>query len=120
MGVKRLQVYCHACHSKGWWKVKCQGGADINSAIACMPGRLQGLENFVWSEFLKTKTFVLNDAVSALMAEARLGVAEGKKNVVMLTLSSPYPQQMREQPEADNYLPDPQGAVKYLNQAVAV
>jgi glucokinase len=59
-----------------------------NSAIACMPGRLQGLENFVWSEFLKTKTFVLNDAVSALMAEARLGVAKGKKNVVMLTLGT--------------------------------
>ena len=54
-----------------------------NSAIAFMPGRLHGLENFDWSEFLKTETFVLNDAVSALMAEARFGAAKDKKNVVM-------------------------------------
>jgi hypothetical protein len=31
MRVKRLQVYCHACHGKGW-KVKCQEGVGINSA----------------------------------------------------------------------------------------
>ncbi len=59
-----------------------------NSAIAFMPGRLHGLENFDWSEFLKTETFVLNDAVSALMAEARFGAAKDKKNVVMLTLGT--------------------------------
>ncbi|NEW85616.1 MAG: ROK family protein [Mariniphaga sp.] len=59
-----------------------------NSAIAYMPGRLQGLENFNWTEFLKTRTFVLNDAISAMMAEARFGVANGKKNVVMLTLGT--------------------------------
>jgi glucokinase len=50
-----------------------------NTAIAFMPGRLQGLENFNWTEFLKTKSFVLNDAISAMMAEARYGVAAGKK-----------------------------------------
>src|SRR5258705_13333967 len=33
-----------------------------NSAIAFMPGRVQGLENFVWSDFLRQQTFVLNDA----------------------------------------------------------
>jgi glucokinase len=59
-----------------------------NSAIAFMPGRLQGLENFDWTEFLKTRTFVLNDAISAMMAEARFGAAKGRKNVVMLTLGT--------------------------------
>ena len=59
-----------------------------NSAIAFMPGRLHGLENFDWTAYLKTKTFVLNDAVSALMAEARFGAAKNKANVVMLTLGT--------------------------------
>lgn len=59
-----------------------------NCAIAFMPGRLHGLENFDWTEFLSTKTFVLNDAVSALMAEARFGAAKNKQNVVMLTLGT--------------------------------
>ena len=53
-----------------------------------MPGRLQGLENFDWSDFLQTSTWVLNDAVSAMMAEARFGAAKNKKNVVMLTLGT--------------------------------
>ncbi len=59
-----------------------------NSAIAYMPGRLQGLENFIWSDFLNFRTYVLNDAVSAMMAEARYGAAKGRKNVVMLTLGT--------------------------------
>lgn len=59
-----------------------------NSAIAFMPGRLQGLENFVWTDFLKNQTFVLNDAISAMMAEARFGAAKGKKNVAMITLGT--------------------------------
>jgi glucokinase len=59
-----------------------------NSAIAFMPGRMQGLEKFIWTEFLKSRTFVLNDAISALMAEARYGSAKGKKNVIMLTLGT--------------------------------
>ncbi len=59
-----------------------------NSAIAFMPGRLEGLENFEWTEFLKIKTFVLNDAIAAMMAEARFGAAKGCKNVVMLTLGT--------------------------------
>ena len=61
---------------------------ETNSAIAFMPGRLQGLENFPWSQFLGIQTWVLNDAVAALMAEARLGAARNKKNVVMLTLGT--------------------------------
>ena len=59
-----------------------------NSAIAFMPGRLQGLENFDWSELLETPTYVLNDAISAMMAEARFGAAKGRKNVVMITLGT--------------------------------
>lgn len=59
-----------------------------NTSIAFMPGRLQGLENFDWSAFLKHPSFVLNDAVSALLAEARLGAAAGKLNVAMLTLGT--------------------------------
>jgi len=59
-----------------------------NSAIAFMPGRLQGLEDFNWTEFLKTRTFVLNDAIAAMMAEARFGAAKERKNVVMLTLGT--------------------------------
>lgn len=59
-----------------------------NSAIAFMPGRLQGLENFEWTEFLKMKTYVLNDAIAAMMAEARFGAAKDRKNVVMITLGT--------------------------------
>ena len=59
-----------------------------NKSIAVMPGRLPGLENFIWSDFLKVPAFVLNDAVCALVAEARLGAARGLNHVVMLTLGT--------------------------------
>lgn len=59
-----------------------------NTAIAFMPGRMQGLENFDWSKFLQCSAFVLNDAVSALMAEAKFGSAKNKTHVVMLTLGT--------------------------------
>ena len=59
-----------------------------NEAIACMPGRLQGLEGFVWSEFLGESVRVLNDAHAALLAEARFGAAKSVKNAVMLTLGT--------------------------------
>jgi glucokinase len=61
---------------------------ENNSTIAYMPGRLQGLEYFNWSSFLNHKTWVLNDAVAALMAESTLGSAKSKKNVVMITLGT--------------------------------
>jgi glucokinase len=61
---------------------------ENNTAIAFMPGRLQGLENFIWTDFLKARTWVLNDAIAAMMAEARFGAAKNKKNVVMLTLGT--------------------------------
>lgn len=59
-----------------------------NSAIAYMPGRLQGLENFSWTGYLGTETFILNDAIAAMMAEARFGAAKNRKNAVMLTLGT--------------------------------
>ncbi len=61
---------------------------DDNTSIACMPGRMEGLENFKWKDFLHSPTFVLNDAVAAMMGEAKFGAAKNKKNVVMLTLGT--------------------------------
>jgi glucokinase len=61
---------------------------DDSTFIAYMPGRMQGLENFLWREFLQQPAYVLNDAVAALLAEATSGVAKNKKNVVMLTLGT--------------------------------
>lgn len=59
-------------------------------SIAFMPGRLAGLENLVWQDFLATNfpVPVLNDAHSALLGEAWVGAAAGRKNVVMLTLGT--------------------------------
>jgi len=53
-----------------------------------MPGRMQGLENFAWKEFLQKPTYVLNDAVAALIAETTLGAAKNKRHVVLLTLGT--------------------------------
>lgn len=61
---------------------------DTGTAIAVMPGRLQGLENFDWCEFLEAPAVVLNDAVSALIAESRYGAAKDFHHVVMLTLGT--------------------------------
>jgi glucokinase len=62
--------------------------SDDHTAIAYMPGRMQGLENFLWQEFLQKPTYVLNDAVAALIAETTSGAAKNKKHVVMLTLGT--------------------------------
>ncbi len=59
-----------------------------NTAIACMPGRLQGLEGFVWSNYLGEPVRVLNDAHAALMAEARFGALRGVQHGLMLTLGT--------------------------------
>lgn len=61
---------------------------DANNCIAHLPNRLQGLENFQWTKYLKTNTFVLNDAHSAMMAEAKFGVAKGLKNAILFTLGT--------------------------------
>ncbi|GAB2555315.1 ROK family protein [Spirosoma areae] len=59
-----------------------------NRAIACMPGRLQGLEGFDWSAYLGQPVRVLNDAHAALMAEARFGALQGVQHGLMLTLGT--------------------------------
>ena len=61
---------------------------DNNTSISFMPGRIPGLENFVWKDFLKHPVYVLNDAVAAMIAEAKFGAAKKRKHVVMLTLGT--------------------------------
>lgn len=76
----------HGVHVVG---LSAPGLADsLNQAIAFMPGRLQGLENFNWSAFIGKNIHVLNDGHAALMAEACFGAGKGMKNVVLLTLGS--------------------------------
>ncbi|HET9825029.1 MAG TPA: ROK family protein [Chitinophagaceae bacterium] len=62
--------------------------SDDNTSIVYMPGRMQGLENFEWQRFLQKPTYVINDAIAALIAESKFGVAKNKKHVVMLTLGT--------------------------------
>ncbi|HOZ76772.1 MAG TPA: ROK family protein [Ferruginibacter sp.] len=59
-----------------------------NSAISFMPGRLEGLENFIWSDYLQCPCYVLNDGVAALLAEAKTGAAKESTNAVMVTLGT--------------------------------
>lgn len=59
-----------------------------NTAISFMPERLQGLEGFVWSDYLGHQTYVANDAIAAMAAEAMYGQARGLRHVVMLTLGT--------------------------------
>ena len=64
--------------------------AKDGSAIAYLPGRLEGLEGLNWSEFLGTKfpIPVLNDAHAALLGEVWHGAARGATNAIMLTLGT--------------------------------
>ncbi len=59
-----------------------------NTAIGFMPGRLEGLENFIWSDYLNCKAYVLNDGVAAMAAEAKTGAAKNSTNAVMITLGT--------------------------------
>jgi glucokinase len=59
-----------------------------NTTIAFMPGRLGGLENFVWQNYLKYPAYVLNDGVAALVAEAKTGAAKDSTNAIMITLGT--------------------------------
>lgn len=62
---------------------------ESQDAIAYMPGRLEGLEDFKWADFLKIGSVkVLNDAHAALLAEATFGSGKGISNLVMLTLGT--------------------------------
>jgi glucokinase len=59
-----------------------------NITIAFMPGRLEGLENFIWRDYLQCPAFVLNDGLAALVAEARTGAAKNSTNAIMITLGT--------------------------------
>jgi glucokinase len=59
-----------------------------NNAIGFMPGRLRGLENLVWQDYLQCPAFVLNDGVAALLAEVKSGAAKNAVNAVMVTLGT--------------------------------
>lgn len=69
--------------------LSCPGLADEqNKCIAHLPNRLSGLENFNWEDQFHIKTFVINDAHAALIAESKFGVIQGYKNAVLLTLGT--------------------------------
>ena len=59
-------------------------------SIAYMQGRLQGLQGFVWQDFLDSAApvVVLNDAHAALLGEVWRGAAKGYRNVILLTLGT--------------------------------
>src|SRR6476646_7806475 len=46
---------------------------ENNTAIAFMPGRMQGLENLFWKDILHQPAYVLNDAVASMISEAKFG-----------------------------------------------
>ncbi len=56
--------------------------------IACIPNRLVGLQDFVWSDWLQRPTAVLNDAHAALLGEIWQGSARGLSDVILLTLGT--------------------------------
>ncbi|WP_044239189.1 ROK family protein [Flexithrix dorotheae] len=60
-----------------------------NHNISFMPGRLYGLENFNWSEFLQEENvMVINDAQAALIAESKIGAGKDYSNLLMVTLGT--------------------------------
>ncbi len=64
--------------------------AKDGGSIAFMPGRLDGLVDLVWADFLERidAVPVLNDAQAALLGEVWLGSAKGFTNVILLTLGT--------------------------------
>jgi len=64
--------------------------ARDHRSIAFMPGRLPGLENLDWTNFLNraNTVTVLNDAHAALYGEHWLGAAAGIANAILLTLGT--------------------------------
>ncbi len=62
--------------------------SEDNSFIAHLPNKLEGIEEFHWSEFLGMETKVLNDAHAALMAESQMGSGKGYDSIILLTLGT--------------------------------
>lgn len=59
-----------------------------NTAIEFLPNRLNGIEGFVWKELLKTNTYVMNDAIAAMSAEASFGSARDCEHAVLITIGT--------------------------------
>ena len=53
-----------------------------------MPGRMRGLENLNWTEWLDRPAPVLNDAHAALLGEVWQGAARGLSDAILLTLGT--------------------------------
>lgn len=64
--------------------------APDGSSIVWMQGRLDGLQGLVWSEHLglASPVALINDAQAALLAEAWIGAARDRRNVVLLTIGT--------------------------------
>jgi glucokinase len=59
-----------------------------NTSIVFMPGRLQGLEHFLWKDYLNSPVYVLNDGIAALVTESKIGAAKESTNAIMITLGT--------------------------------
>lgn len=59
-----------------------------NTAIEFLPDRLQGIEKFIWKEHLSAPTWVMNDAIAALSAEAAFGSAKDVDHAVLITIGT--------------------------------
>ncbi len=64
--------------------------ARDNRSIAYLPGKLEELEGFDWTEALGREKMVpvVNDAHAALLGEAWVGAAAGKQEVALFTLGT--------------------------------
>ena len=64
--------------------------AADGASIQTMPGRLQGLEQLNWADYLQRPhpVPVLNDAQAALAGEAWVGAGQGVDNVLLITLGT--------------------------------
>jgi predicted NBD/HSP70 family sugar kinase len=64
--------------------------APDGQSVAALEGRLPGLVGLSWPHLLETTAIVrvINDAQAALLGEAWLGAARGRRNAVLLTLGT--------------------------------
>lgn len=62
--------------------------AADDRSIGFMPGRMHGLEEFNWSDWLSRSVPVLNDAHAALLGEVWQGAARGMRDAILLTLGT--------------------------------
>ncbi len=64
--------------------------AADGESIACMPGRMQGLEGLNWTTWFDRggRIPVTNDAHAALLGETWIGAARGLQDAIMLTLGT--------------------------------